>query len=88
MACVFALCGENIGQDLQCTLPFLDVKTVGPLWNDFILPKGTRDLIKLMDSGEIQLEEAELVSLLADSRMSDGVAEQVLLIFSKPISVE
>lgn len=57
------------------------------LWNDFILPKGTRDLIKLMDSGEIQLEEAELASLLADSRMSDGVAEQVLFIFSKPISL-
>ncbi len=57
------------------------------LWNDFILPKGAVDMIELMDSGEIQLEEAELASLLEDSRMSDGIAEKMLSIFSKPVSL-
>jgi len=57
------------------------------LWNDFILPKGARDLIELMDSGEIQLEEAELASLLEDSRMNDGIAAKMLSIFPDPISL-
>lgn len=55
------------------------------LWNNFILPKGVEDLIELMDANEIQLEEAELASLLEDSRMSDDSAKKILFIFSKPV---
>lgn len=57
------------------------------LWNDFILPKGTEDLIDLMDTSEIRLEETELTSLLEDSRMDDGIAEKILFIFSKTVSL-
>lgn len=57
------------------------------LWNDFILPKGTEELTALMDTDEIQLEESELASLLEDSRMTDSAAKEMLIIFSKTVSL-
>ena len=57
------------------------------LWNDFVLSKGADDLIKLMDTNEIQLTESELASLLEDSRMTDSIAENMLFIFSETVSL-
>lgn len=57
------------------------------LWNDFVLPEGAEGLIKLMDAGEVQLEESELASLLEDSRMTGRFAEKMLFLFSKPVSL-
>lgn len=57
------------------------------LWNDFVLSKDADDLTKLMDTDEVQLTESELASLLEDARMKDSVAENMLFIFSKTVSL-
>nr|WP_326209174.1 hypothetical protein [uncultured Oscillibacter sp.] len=58
------------------------------LWNDFVLAEGAYDLTKLMDTNEVQLTESELASLLEDSRMKDSIAENMLFIFSKTVSLQ
>lgn len=58
------------------------------LWNDFVLAEGADDLTKLMDTNEVQLTESELASLLEDSRMKDSIAENMLFIFSKTVSLQ
>lgn len=58
------------------------------LWNDFVLPKGTPELVRLMDTSKVQLTETELASLLEDPRMDDKTAEEMLFIFSKPVSLK
>ena len=58
------------------------------LWNDFILSKDAEELTNLMDTNEVQLTESELASLLDDSRMKDGTAENMLFIFSKTVSLQ
>ena len=57
------------------------------LWNDFILPNGTKKLIELMDTSVIKLTEPELASLLTDSQMNDKTAEEMLFIFSDTVSL-
>ena len=57
-------------------------------WNDFVLAEGADDLTKLMDTNEVQLTESELASLLEDSRMKDSIAENMLFIFSKTVSLQ
>lgn len=58
------------------------------LWNDFVLQKDAKELTGLMDTGEIQLTESELASLLEDSRMPDSIAEEMLFIFSETVSLQ
>lgn len=58
------------------------------LWNDFVLAEGADDLTKLMDTNEVQLAESELASILEDSRMKDSIAENMLFIFSKTVSLQ
>ena len=58
------------------------------LWNDFVLSKDADDLTKLMDTDEVQLTESELASLLEDARMEDSIAENMLFIFSKTVSLQ
>ena len=58
------------------------------LWNDFVLSKDADDLTKLMDTDEVQLTESELASLLEDARMKDSIAENMLFIFSKTVSLQ
>lgn len=58
------------------------------LWNDFILPNGTKELVELMDTNKIQLTEPELASLLTDFRMNDKTAEEMLFIFSDTVSLK
>lgn len=58
------------------------------LWKDFVLAKSADDLTKLMDTNEVQLTESELASLLEDSRMKDSIAENMLFIFSKTVSLQ
>lgn len=57
-------------------------------WNDFVLAEGADDLTKLMDTNEVQLTESELASLLEDTRMKDSIAENMLFIFSKTVSLQ
>lgn len=63
-------------------------KSYPQLWNDFILPNGAKSLAELMDTGEIQLVESELASLLQDSQMTDRIAEKMLFIFSETVSLQ
>jgi len=58
------------------------------LWNDFIVQKNAKELTELMNTGEVRLTELELASLLEDSRMSDSIAEEMLFIFSKTVSLQ
>lgn len=58
------------------------------LWNDFILPNGTKKLVELMDTNKIQLTEPELASLLTDFRMNDKTAEEMLFIFSDTVPLK
>lgn len=58
------------------------------LWKDFILPDSAEELAELVESGEIQLTESELASLLEDSRMGSSAAEKMLRVFSGTISLQ